>query len=95
VLGGGGVLDGVLAVLAGRVFAGAGLDPLSAAGGQEVVQDGAADRSGQYGGVAGENPAGGDDLVAGGVQGDGEADPVGVQVRSAGGGESAIRTRAW
>ncbi|MEU0649658.1 hypothetical protein [Streptomyces umbrinus] len=36
--------------------------------------------------LTGDDPGGGGDLVAGGLQRDDEADPVGVQTRPAGGG---------
>src|SRR5262249_1435980 len=66
-----------------RPFDGAGADA-QAAGGQEVVQNVAADGAGQVDGFCGDDAGGLDDLVAGGVQGDGEAGPVRV---GAGGGE--------
>src|SRR5207248_10255764 len=84
------VFTGVGAVLAGRVLAAAGLGS-GADGGEQVVQHGLADRAGQGDLVGWSDPGGGDDLVAGGLDRDGEADPVRWCIRLAGqrvGGDS-------
>src|SRR5215472_10907776 len=85
-LGGCGVLPGVGAVFAGGVLAGARFDAGPPPGGQQVAQGGPADRAGQVGRPGGEDVAGGGDQVAGGLQQDGEADPVHVQPGPGGGG---------
>src|SRR6266702_7686712 len=54
--------------------------------GHEAGQDEPADLAGQVGGGAGEDAGGEDDLVAGGVQGDGEAGAVGVGAGDGAGG---------
>src|SRR5437763_11870695 len=53
--------------------------------GHEVGQQVAADGAGQVDGGAGDDAGGLDELVAGGVQGEGEAGPVGVGAGLGGG----------
>jgi hypothetical protein len=63
--------------------AGAGAEPPL---GHQAGQGGPADFPGQVGDDAGLDAGGQDDLVAGGVQGDGKAGPVGVGARDGAGG---------
>ena len=58
--------------------------------GHEVVQDVAADGADEVDDGVGDDPGGVDELVAGGVQGDGEAAPVGIDV---GLGEGGVEDR--
>jgi hypothetical protein len=74
----GGAVDFAAGVVPGHgAFDGAGADAETAVG-HECCQDEAADLPGQVDDGAGDHARGEDDLVAGGVQGDGEAGPVGV-----------------
>jgi len=73
------VLAGVGAVFAGGAFDGAGFEAEAAPGGQQGSEGGAADRSGQVDGAIRQDAGRVTDEVAGGLQQDGEADPVGVQ----------------
>jgi hypothetical protein len=59
---------------------------LQAPVGQQVVQHGPADLADQVDGGGSDHPGGLDELVAGGVQGDGEAGPVGVDAGLGAGG---------
>src|SRR3954454_7952554 len=72
-------------VFAVRAFDHAGFHPDSA-GGQQVGQDVGADDADQVDDGVGDDPGGVDELVAGGVQGGGEAGPVGVEAGPAVGG---------
>jgi len=82
----GGAVDGAAGVVLGyRALdhAGAGPEPSRE---HQAGQDGPADGPCQVDGGAGGDARGQDDLVAGGVQGDREAGPVGVGARESGGG---------
>ena len=77
----GGAVDFAFCVVPGHgALDDAGADAEPAAG-HEAGQDAAADVPGEVGDGAGDHARGQDDLVAGGVQGDGEAGPVRVGAR--------------
>src|SRR4051794_32598231 len=73
------------AVFGDRAFHDAGADPGPACG-QEVGEDGATNLADEVDAAFGDDAGGVDDLVAGGVQGDGEAGPVRADRRRVGGG---------
>src|SRR5215470_4750716 len=68
-----------------RAFDGSWADPQAAAG-HGLIQDGVPDGTDEVDDCAGDDPGGLDDLVAGGLDGDAEAGPVGVGAGDGGGG---------